>query len=109
MADDDLGRMVVLPLTPYYSRRSDGAYFQAVQDALPGFGRSIDVAYVDRWNREPMLIDAFAAKAGDGPEASRGERVPRPRRPPTAHRLPRKLIKDGDPYETVLRETMSLI
>src|SRR5574340_603366 len=33
MVSDGLRRIIVLPLTPYHSRRSVGAYFRAVEDA----------------------------------------------------------------------------
>ena len=109
MAGDNLGRIVVLPLTPYYSRRSVGTYFQAVEEGLPGFGRPVDVAYVDSWNTESKLLDAFAAKVEDGMRRLEAKGFRDPVVLFTAHSLPTKLIEEGDPYERELLETMTLI
>ncbi len=71
---DGFDRLVVLPLTPYYSRRSVGAYFAAVDGALSTIATHPDIAYVESWNTEPALIEMFAAKVRHGLEqlAKRG-------------------------------------
>ena len=109
MRTDNLGRITVLPLTPYYSKRSVGAYFRAVEESLPDLGRPMDVVYIQRWNAEPSLIDAFAAKVEEGLDrlARRGFRDPVVLF--TAHSLPQKLMEEGDPYSRDLEETMNLI
>ncbi len=106
---DGVERLVVLPLTPYYSRRSVGAYFSAVKDALRGLDRMPKVEYIESWNTERALIQMFAAKV----HAGLGRLVKRGFRDPvvifTAHSLPKGLIDEGDPYETELSETMALV
>lgn len=109
MSRDDLGRIVVLPLTPYYSRRSVGAYLQAVKDGLSGFGRPVDVAYIDSWNTEPALVDAIAAKVETGLEHLAAQGFHDPVVLFTAHSLPKKLMEEGDPYEKELQATMALV
>lgn len=106
---DGIERLIVLPLTPYYSRRSVGAYFAAVKDALATQTRPPDVAYVESWNTEPALVRMFAAKIRASLErlAKRGFRDPVVLF--TAHSLPKKLMDEGDPYERELSETMALI
>jgi len=106
---DGVKRLVVLPLTPYYSRRSVGAYFSAVKDALPTLGRVPDVAYIESWNTEPALIRMFAAKVRKGLERLAEAGFHDPVVVFTAHSLPKKLIDEGDPYERELSETMSLV
>lgn len=109
MVSDGLRRVVVLPLTPYHSRRSVGAYFRAVQEAETKVGIAVNLTYVDSWNTEPALIEAFAGKIEDGLARleSRGFRDPVVVF--TAHSLPRKLMEEGDDYEKELRETKGLI
>ncbi len=109
MVSEGFDELVVLPLTPYHSRRSVGAYFRAVREAETKLGRNVDIAYVDSWNTEPALVDAFAAKTAEGLArlAARGYRDPAVVF--TAHSLPRKLMEEGDDYERELRETMGLI
>ncbi len=109
MVSDGLDRIVVLPLTPYHSRRSVGAYFRAVQDAEAKVATPARVTYVESWNTEPSLVEAFVGKLED----SRARLAARGFRDPaivfTAHSLPKKLMEEGDDYETELRETKALI
>lgn len=109
MVSEGLTRIVVLPLTPYHSRRSVGAYFRAVQEAETKVASSVDLTYVDSWNTEPALLEAFAGKIAEGLErlAVRGHRDPAVVF--TAHSLPQKLMEEGDDYEKELQETMGLI
>jgi ferrochelatase len=109
VASDSAERLIVVPLTPYYSKRSVGTYFLAVRDALDVFGRPVAVGYVESWNTEPALIDAFAAKVAGGLKRLEAQGFRNPVVLFTAHSLPRKLIDEGDPYETELMETMAAI
>lgn len=106
---DDVERLIVLPLTPYYSRRSVGAYFAAVRGALPTLGRPLDVAYVESWNTEPALVQMFVAKIRVSLERFARKGFHDPVVVFTAHSLPKKLMDEGDPYERELSETMVLI
>jgi ferrochelatase len=106
---DDVERLIVLPLTPYYSRRSVGAYFAAVRGALPTLGRPLDVAYIERWNTEPALVQMFAAKVRKGLDRLAEKGIREPIVVFTAHSLPKKLMDEGDPYERELSQTMALI
>lgn len=106
---DDVERLIVLPLTPYYSRRSVGAYFAAVRGALPTLGRPLDVAYVERWNTEPALVQMFVAKIRTSLERFARKGFHDPVVVFTAHSLPKKLMDEGDSYERELSETMALI
>lgn len=109
MVSDGLRRIIVLPLTPYHSRRSVGAYFRAVEDAHAHTPVSVDLRYIESWNTEPALVDAFAQRVRRGLErlAADGHRDPVVLF--TAHSLPTKLMEDGDDYEKELQETMSRI
>jgi len=109
MVRDDLHRIVVLPLTPYHSRRSVGAYFRAVQEARATHGAPADIRYIESWNTEPALLAAFAGKIDAALRRLSARGFTDPAGVFTAHSLPRKLIEDGDDYEEELRETMALI
>ncbi len=106
---DGFDQLVVVPLTPYYSRRSVGAYFAAVDAALSGIAARPNVAYVESWNTEPALIEMFAAKVRYGLEQFAKRGFPDPIVVFTAHSLPKKLMDEGDPYERELSETMALV
>ncbi len=106
---DGHAQLVVLPLTPYYSRRSVGAYFAAVKDALRTLGRPPDVAYIESWNTEPALVRMFAAKVQTSLDRLAERGFHDPVVVFTAHSLPKELIDEGDPYERELSETMALV
>jgi len=106
---DGVERLVVLPLTPYNSRRSVGAYFSAVKDVLRTLDPVPEVAYIESWNTEPALIQMFAAKVHAGLERLEERGFLDPVVVFTAHSLPKQLIDAGDPYERELSETMSLV
>ncbi len=109
IARDGLRKVVAFCLTPYYSRMSVGAYFDAVKEAVRTQGLSLDVAYVDSWNDVPALADAFAQGTAASLAAFAHEGFHDPYVLFTAHSLPRKIIEQGDPYEKELIETMEAI
>ena len=109
MRTDGLDRIVVLPLTPYHSRRSVGAYFRAVEDAQTTEAKRANVVYVESWNTEPALLDAFAGKIAEGLKRLESRGFGNPVLVFTAHSLPKKLMEEGDDYERELQETMALL
>ncbi len=109
MIQDDLHRIVVLPLTPYHSRRSVGAYFRAVQEARATHGPPTEIHYIESWNTEPALLAAFAVKIDAALRRLNARGFTDPAGVFTAHSLPRTLIEQGDDYEEELRETMGLV
>jgi ferrochelatase len=109
IARDGLRKVIALCLTPYYSRMSVGAYFDAVKEAIRTQGLSLDVTYVDSWNDVPALADAFAQRTAASLATLAQEGFRDPYVLFTAHSLPRKILAEGDPYEKELIETMDAI
>jgi ferrochelatase len=109
IAHDGAQAVVALCLTPYYSRMSVGAYFDAVKEAIRDHGLSLDVTCVDSWSDVPGLADAFAEQVATSLKTLAQEGFPDPFILFTAHSLPRKIVDEGDPYEKELRETREAI
>lgn len=109
MRTDGLDRIIVLPLTPYHSRRSVGAYFRAVEEAQTAEAKRANVVYVESWNTQPSLLDAFAVKIAEGLKRLESRGFGNPVLVFTAHSLPKKLMEEGDDYERELQETMALL
>lgn len=109
VVSDGFERLVVLPLTPYYSRRSVGAYFSAVDAAVSTIVARPNLTYVESWNTEPALVGMFAAKVRKGLEHLAKRGFPDPAVVFTAHSLPKRLMDEGDPYERELSETRALV
>ena len=89
-AADGCADLVAVPLAPQYSALSVGKYRQSVEEACPP---GATVRFVESWHDHGGLIEAFAEKV----------REARAREPEaavvfTAHSLPERAIREGDPY-----------
>jgi len=97
IARDGVTDLVALPLAPQYSALSVGRYREAVEKATP---QGIDVRFISAWHEHPGLLDAFAEKlaaalAGRAPFVVVF----------TAHSLPLRAIREGDPYADHVKAT----
>ncbi|MFH1736695.1 MAG: ferrochelatase, partial [Actinomycetota bacterium] len=98
-------RVVMMALTPYFSRRSTGEYLAEAETALSKSGNKAPVIKVESWYEEPSLISGFAAGLLTALKASDGDE---PAVLFTAHSLPKSLVDNGDPYERQVKETVGL-
>jgi ferrochelatase len=109
IAADGLRRAVGLCLTPYYSRMSVGAYVQAARDGVASENLDLHMAFVESWNDEPALADAYAGTVREGLARLAAAGGDDPVVLFTAHSLPRRIVDEGDPYERELHETMAAV
>lgn len=109
MLDEGVERAVAIVLAPHFSTLSIAKYQKKVQAGLDLYRGHFDVAYVDAYFDAPGLIEAFADRVRQGlaawPEAER-DRV---HVVLSAHSLPVRILKMGDPYDAQLRETARLV
>ena len=96
-AKDGARELLVIPLAPQYSELSVGKYRSAVESALP---EGLRFSFVDSWHSHPLLLEAFA----DRVQAALAS-APRDAVLFTAHSLPVRVIKAGDPYADQVRAT----
>ncbi|HVE12413.1 MAG TPA: ferrochelatase [Elusimicrobiota bacterium] len=98
-------KVVALPLTPYQSGMSTGAYFQKLEAAVRESGAGFEVLRAGAWHEQPVLREALADKtrrAVDslGPDAAVIL---------SAHSLPARIEAEGDPYPAQLRATAEAV
>ena len=109
MAGDGIERAVGIVLAPHYSRMSTERYFRKVEEGLRLFRAPIDFVFVKGYHDAPGLIEALARRVEDGlgrwPPGTRG----RVHVVFSAHSLPTRILKEGDPYDSQLRETARLV
>lgn len=101
-------RCIVLPLFPHYSLATTGSAFTEVKRLLrQRAARRMDVRFIDDWHDHPAYIAALAdrIRAGLATIAPPHERV---HLVFSAHGLPEKLIRKGDPYQRQIEETVRL-
>jgi len=101
MQADGIRNAVVICLAPHNSRTSVGLYRKALAACSDP---ELVFDFVESWHDEPLLIQAFAEKLKSG-LASCG---PTPIIF-TAHSVPERTVREGDPYESQARETAALV
>ena len=99
-------RVMALPLTPYRSNLSTGAYFQKYQEAVQSVHGGWQTTRIESWGREPAFIEACAQKVEEGIERF-GDQPPRVLF--TAHSLPERILKESDPYPDELGEAVKTV
>jgi protoporphyrin/coproporphyrin ferrochelatase len=109
MVEDGITHAVALVLTPHYSKLSVAKYHGKVADGLAMAHGDIQFAYIDSYYDAPKYIRALANRVQDGLS-----RWPAGERNHvhvifSAHSLPTRILKMGDPYDSQLRETARLV
>ena len=109
MQGDGVEKAVGIVMAPHYSRMSIGLYQQKVEDAQREVGSAIDFVYVNSWCDQPRLIKAQAAKVRAGLEKFPEDARRKAKVVFSAHSLPARLLKMGDPYDDELKRNAQAI
>jgi ferrochelatase len=98
-------RVVGLPLTPFQSAMSVGAYFKKLDEA----GAGLAVVRSGAWHLNGNLVAAYAERVREAytrvPEALRAKTELLM----TAHSLPQRILAAGDPYPDQLQATSAAV
>jgi ferrochelatase len=89
-------RIVGLVLAPHYSRLSIAGYRERLEEAL---GDRAELVFVESWHDHEPFLDVLADRVR-GTDAHVVF---------TAHSLPERILRDGDPYRDQLLETSRLV
>jgi ferrochelatase len=109
MSEDGVEEAVAIVMAPHYSRLSIGKYREAVNRAQESAGSRILFSFVDSWWRQPALLDAQEAHVRAGLESFCREDRNAVKIVFTAHSLPDRLLKMGDPYDDELKGNASAV
>ena len=90
-------RVLAIPLAPQFSTLSVCKYIDAAATAMP---RGARLDFVEAFHAHPLLVRAFAERVGEAGLPGEGEEVIF-----TAHSLPERVIREGDPYARQVAET----
>jgi len=87
--------LVGLVLAPHYSRLSIAGYRERLENALQG---RAELVFIESWHDHEPFLDVLASRVRgfDGHVVF------------TAHSLPERILRDGDPYRDQLLETSRL-
>lgn len=109
LADAGAQEIVGVVLAPHYSRMSVGEYTSRAAAAAAAAAGAPHVSVVRSWHLAPGYIDFLSSALRDAlgeidADARAGAHVLF-----TAHSLPKRILDDGDPYPTELRETAEAV
>lgn len=106
MQADGIQHAVVICLAPHNSRTSVGLYRKSLGQS-PDPEMTFD--FVESWHDQSSLIQAFAEKLKSGREQANRESETQVPVIFTAHSVPERTVREGDPYETQARQTAALV
>lgn len=109
MADDGVTEAVGIVMAPHYSSLSVGRYEACIEEARQERGSRIAVRTVHSWWRQPALLAAFEDRVRNALarfDRSDGMRV---KVVFSAHSLPARILKQGDPYDDELKENARVL
>lgn len=109
MLDDGIRRAVSVVMAPHYSRLSIAKYHQKIAAGLEMYRGQIDFVHVESYHDAPGLIQALANRVQQGIERWPESERARVHVVFSAHSLPARILKMGDPYDAQLRETARLV
>lgn len=107
MRADGIDAALGLVLAPHYSKLSVGTYFDRVRSAIGQGGPKF--RFIESWHNHPGFVESAAGRVRRAleqfPEDVRGEvRVVF-----SAHSLPERILREGDPYADQIHETGDLV
>jgi ferrochelatase len=109
MVDDGITRAVSLVLAPHYSKLSIAKYQAKIAAGLEMYHGQIEFAHVESYHDAPGLIEALANRVVEGLNRWPADIRPKVHVVFSAHSLPVRIVKMGDPYADQLQETAELV
>jgi ferrochelatase len=109
MSRDGIDEAVVLVMAPHYSSMSIAKYRALVDDANQALSKPMRMRFINSWHTEPAFVSSLVQRVRQASEHFSAEEREGLTVLFTAHSLPEKSLKDGDPYSEQLLETSRLV
>jgi len=105
IVQEGIHEVVALPMAPFRSRASTGAYIEEVNQAKKNMGEKIEISFVEGWHLHPLFLGAIQEKIEEGlvqfpPEARKKVYLIF-----SAHSLPKSLV-ENEPYVQDMEESV---
>lgn len=95
-----------LPMTPFRSRYSTGAYQEELNRAKKTLGNPLEIHFIEAWHSHPLFLQAVVERIEEGLTQLSWEEKKKVHFIFTAHSLPESVI-ENDPYVEDLKETVN--
>ncbi|MCL4297920.1 MAG: ferrochelatase [Anaerolineae bacterium] len=100
---------VGIVMAPHYSSMSIGRYWTKIEEAQQMHGTAIKFSFVNSWYRQPNFLQAVENHIRAGYEKFAPEVRDKVKLVFSAHSLPARLLKMGDPYDDELKTNAQII
>ncbi len=100
---------VGIVMTPHYSKMSIGRYWAKIDEAQQIHGSNINFSLVDSWYQQPKFLQALENHVRAGLEKFSPDARNKVKIVFSAHSLPERLIKMGDPYDDQLKDNAKIV
>ena len=94
---DGIKEVIAIPMAPFQSRESTGAYIVEVKRVQKNIGEVLKVSFVVGWHMHPLFLEAIREKVREGLMGFTPEERKRVHLLFTAHSLPKSVV-EKDPY-----------
>jgi ferrochelatase len=94
---DGIHEVIAVPMAPFRSRASTGAYIEEVNRIQREMKARIEISFVEGWHLHPLFLEAVREKVREGLKEFSLEERKRAHLIFTAHSLPKRMI-GNDPY-----------
>jgi ferrochelatase len=102
---DGIMEVVAIPMAPFQSRESTGAYIEEVKRVQKNIGEVLKVSFVVGWHMHPLFLEAIREKVREGLMGFTPEERKRVQLLFTAHSLPKSIV-EKDPYAREIEENI---
>ena len=109
LKDEDLEKIILLPLYPQFSKTTTGSSFneffrQFEKFQKQGYFKNVPVEKIESYHNHPIYIKAMVENIKESLPDYKDYYFLF-----SAHSLPEKVVKKGDPYQEQIKETVKLI
>jgi protoporphyrin/coproporphyrin ferrochelatase len=109
MLNDGITRAVALVLAPHYSGMSIARYFAKVRTGLELARGELEIAFINGHHDAPEYIQALVNRVEEGLSRWPAQERERVHVILSAHSLPERILRAGDPYQDQLFATARLV
>jgi len=102
---DGIRQVIALPMAPFRSSASTGAYIEEVGQIRKNIGENIEISFVVGWHLHPFFLEAIREKIGEGLAQFTPEERKRVHLIFSAHSLPKSLV-ENEPYVKDMEESV---
>jgi ferrochelatase len=97
MLRDGIQEVIAIPMAPFRSHESTGAYIEEVNRVQKNLGEPLKISFIEGWHMHPLFLKAVQEKVREGLMEFTPEQRKRVHLIFTAHSLPKPII-EKDPY-----------